>query len=100
MPELLHKALTASILRAYYNVYNGTSRIYPERFYDRAMAHELLGLGIRCQSQPEWQVFYKEKLVGKQILDILTAGEVVVEDKVAPNLENDRQTNRLPPQFR
>lgn len=86
MPELLHKALTASILRAYYNVYNGTSRIYPERFYDRGMVHELNGLDIACHQQPEWQIFYKEKLVGKQVLDILIANEVVVENKVAPSL--------------
>lgn len=86
MPELLHKVLTASILRAYYNVYNGTSRMYPERFYDRAMAHDLAEMGIHCVTQPEWQVFYKEKLVGKQILDILIADRVVVENKVVSAL--------------
>jgi GxxExxY protein len=86
MSELLHKALTASILRAYYTAYNGTSRIYPERFYDRAITHELLGLGIHCRTQPEWQIFYKDKIVGKQILDILVADEVVIENKVASNL--------------
>ncbi len=61
MTELLHKALTASILRAYYDVYNGTSRIYPERFYDRAMMHDLNAMSVVCTLQPEWQVLYKEK---------------------------------------
>ena len=78
MTELLHKELTGSILRAYYDVYNGTSRIYPERFYDRAMVHELTAKKIRCVQQPEYEVVYKERIVGKQILDILIAGEVVV----------------------
>ncbi len=86
MTELLHKALTGSILRAYYDVYNGTARIYPERFYDRAMVHELTGSGIRCVQQPEYQIVYHDKIVGKQILDILVAQEVVIEDKVAPAL--------------
>jgi GxxExxY protein len=83
MTELLHKALTQSILGVYYDVYNGTARIYPEFFYDRAMVHDLSELKIRCVQQPEYQIVYKERIVGKQILDILIAGEVVVEDKVA-----------------
>lgn len=86
MTELLHKDLTQSILRAYYDVYNGTSRIYPEYFYDRAMVHDLRALKIRCVQQPEYQIVYKDRIVGKQILDILIAREVVVEDKVAPAL--------------
>ena len=86
MPELLHKDLTASILRAYYDVYNGTSRFYPERFYDRGMMNDSARMGIACVAQPEWQIIYKDKIVGKQILDIVIAGEVVVENKVAPSL--------------
>ncbi|MEK7785343.1 MAG: GxxExxY protein [Chloroflexota bacterium] len=86
MTDLLHKSLTGSILRAYYDVYNGTGRTYPERFYDRAMVYDLNTMAIRCVQQPEWQIIYREKVVGKQILDILIAGEVVVEDKVAPSL--------------
>lgn len=86
MTELLHKELTAAILRAYYDVYNGTGRIYPEHFYDRAMAHDLSATGISCRQQPEYQIVYKRKVVGKQILDILIADEVIIEDKVAPSL--------------
>ncbi len=86
MTELLHKSLTSSILRAYYDVYNGTGRTYPERFYDRAMVYDLNEMTIRCVQQPEWQIVYRDKIVGKQILDILIAGEVVVENKVAPSL--------------
>jgi len=86
MTELLHKALTQSIIGVYYDVYNGTSRIYPEYFYDRAMVHDLRALKIRCVQQPEYQIVYKDRIVGKQILDILIAREVVVEDKVAPAL--------------
>ena len=86
MTELLHKALTQSILGVYYDVYNGTARIYPEYFYDRAVVHDLRALKIHCVQQPAYHIVYKERIVGKQILDILIAGEVVVEDKVAPRL--------------
>jgi GxxExxY protein len=67
-------------------VYNGTGRIYPERFYDRAMLYELGKEKLNCLYQPEWTITYKDKIVGKQILDILVAGDVVIEDKVLPAL--------------
>ncbi|MEK7275799.1 MAG: GxxExxY protein [Chloroflexota bacterium] len=86
MTELLYKELTATILRAYYDVYNGTGRVYPEHFYDRAMVHDLSAAGITCRPQPEHQVVFKQKVVGKQILDILIADEVIIEDKVASSL--------------
>ena len=86
MTDLLHKELSGKILRAYYDVYNGTGRIYPERFYDRAMLYELGKDKLRCLYQPEWTITYKDKIVGKQILDILVAGDVVIEDKVLPSL--------------
>jgi GxxExxY protein len=95
MTELLHKDLTQIILRAYYDVYNGTSRIYPERFYDRAIVHDLNLSKIRCIQQPTYEIVYKERTVGKQILDILIAQEVVVEDKAAPCLTRLHQAQLL-----
>lgn len=86
MPELLHKALTQTLIGIYYDVYNGTGRTYPERFYDTAMVHDLRQARVACIQQPEYRILHKEKIVGKQILDILIAGEVVVENKVAPAL--------------
>ena len=50
------------------------------------MMHDLRALKIRCVRQPEYQIVYKDKIVGKQILDILIAKEIAVEDKVAPSL--------------
>jgi len=86
MTELLHKTLTKQIIRAYYDVYNGTSRTYPEYVYENGMMHDLRALRIPCLRQDEYEIHYKGKLVGKQRLDIFVAGEVVVEVKVAPQL--------------
>ncbi|MEW5989174.1 MAG: GxxExxY protein [Chloroflexota bacterium] len=86
MTELLHKELTGAILRVYYDVYNGTSRTYPEYIYEQAMQEDLLEKGIRSLRQPEYQIFYKDKLVGEQHLDLFVAQDVVVEIKVAPEL--------------
>jgi len=59
MTELLHRELTGDIIGVYYDVYNNTSRTYPEFIYQRAMEYDLLLKGIACRSQVEWQVFYK-----------------------------------------
>jgi len=86
MTELLHKEQTGKIIGVYYNVYNGTGRTYPEFIYERAMVADLRQEGISCWRQEEYQIVYKEKIVGLQRLDLFVAGEVVIEIKVAPQL--------------
>ncbi len=49
MTELLHKELTSAIIGAYYEVYNHTSRIYPEHIYERAMMEE-----VQRRGYPAW----------------------------------------------
>jgi GxxExxY protein len=83
---LLHRQLTQQIIGAYYDVYNGLSHTYPEFIYERAMRHEIEGRGIVCRRQEEYQIFYKEILVGVQQLDLFVAEEVVVELKAVEQL--------------
>jgi GxxExxY protein len=88
MPELLYRELTGRTLRAYYTVYNGTSRTYPEYIYENGMVRLMGKMRVRYRRQPEYRIMYKEQLVGVQRLDILLVDEkVVVECKVAPKLE-------------
>jgi len=86
MPDLLHKELTGAIIGAYYEVYNHTSRMYPEYIYDRAMVEELRRQGYPATRQDEYRIVYKERLVGVQKLDLSVVQEVVVENKVAGQL--------------
>ena len=86
MTTLLHKELTGGIIGVYYDVFNNTSRTYPEYIYERAMAYDLRRLDVACRRQDVYEVFYKEFKVGEQHLDLFVASEVVVELKVAPNL--------------
>lgn len=66
MTKLAHQELTGAIIGAYYEVYNHTSRTYPEYIYERAMMEELRRRGMATISQDEYQIFYKERLVGVQ----------------------------------
>ncbi|OIO92965.1 MAG: hypothetical protein AUK03_08905 [Anaerolineae bacterium CG2_30_64_16] len=86
MTDLLHKNLTGAIIGVYYDVYNNTSHTYPEYIYEGAMAYDLQALNMPYQRQAQYDVFYKDKKVGEQHLDMFLAGEVVVELKVAPEL--------------
>jgi len=86
MIKLAHQELTGAIIGAYYEVYNHTSRTYPEYIYERAMMEELRLRGMATTSQDEYQIFYKNRLVGLQRLDMFVVQEVVVENKVAEHL--------------
>lgn len=87
MAELLHEELSRQIIGVYFDVYNRLSQTYPETIYEKAMALLLGRLGIPCQRQDEYQIHYKDRLVGLQRLDIFVAGQVVVELKVAKRID-------------
>ena len=57
--ELLHKELTGAIIGAYYEVYNHTSRNYPEYIYERAMIQELQQRGYPTHSRMNIASFTK-----------------------------------------
>lgn len=86
MTKPLHQGLTDAIIAVYHDVYNGTARTYPEFIYERAMVVDLGQKGIACQRQEQYQVVYKDKLVGSQRLDLFVADEVVVKTKAASQL--------------
>lgn len=86
MTTLQHKTLTGTIIGTYYEVYNHTSRTYPEYIYERAMIEELRRRGVSVKQQEEFQIFYKDHLIGSQRLDLFVVEEVVVELKVAQEL--------------
>ena len=44
-------------------------------------------LRIECMRQDEYEIHYKDRLVGVQRLDIFVAGQVVVELKVAEQID-------------
>lgn len=87
MTELLHQELTQRIIGSYYSVFNQLGQTYPENIYERAMMHLLSQQGIPCSRQDEYEIHYKERLVGVQRLDIFVAGQVVVELKVADSIK-------------
>lgn len=86
MTKLTFDDCSHTIIGAYYEVYNHTSRNFPEYIYEQALLEELRQRGIPATRQEEYSIVYKGQPVGLQRLDLFVAGQIVVENKVAPRL--------------
>lgn len=80
--KLLHSDVTDRILRAYFTAYNKLGKTYPEYIFERAMVVLLERQGMHCIRQDEYEIRYKDFVVGLQRLDIFVAEKAVVELKV------------------
>jgi len=56
--------------------------------YEEALCHELFLRNIPFERQKEVDVFYKDKIIKGQRLDLIVSGEVVVEIKSVRKLED------------
>ena len=84
--ELLHKELTEQIIGAAFEVYNVLGYGYLEKVYQRAMIVELRLRGLAVADEPSDRVFFKGVCVGDYAADLLVESKVVVELKVAGEL--------------
>ncbi len=61
---------------------------FAESIYEQALRIELSKRGIPFESQKPIQVRYDDQVVGNHVLDLLVAGELVVELKAVSGLED------------
>jgi GxxExxY protein len=59
-----------------------------ESIYEEALCYELFQRGIPFERQKEVDVFYKDKIIKGQRLDLVVKGEVIVEVKSVRRLED------------
>lgn len=85
--DLLFKEVTGKIIGTYYKAYNRLGNTYPERIYENAMMWLIKQQGVECVRQDEYVIWYKNRIVGRQRLDLFVAGVAVVELKVATQIE-------------
>ena len=81
MTNLIHKSITDSILKAYYNVYNELGSGFLEKVYQNSMFFELKSFGLKVEAQKQIQVYFKNQLVGDFYSDLLIEDKVIVELK-------------------
>jgi GxxExxY protein len=76
-----HDELTEKIIGAGIEAHRILGPGLLESIYEEALAVELTLRGVSCQRQVEIDVVYKNHVIKGQRLDLLVAGEVIVETK-------------------
>jgi GxxExxY protein len=84
--ELLFKELTEQIIGAAFEVHRILGHGFLEKVYQRAMVVELRRRGVSVVVEPADKVFFKGICVGDYAADLLVADKIVVELKVAGEL--------------
>lgn len=96
MSKILHKKLSYKIMGACYDVYNEIGYGHREKYYHRALARAFDGLGLEYKRERQVDLTFNGKKIGKQFLDFLVEGKVVLEVKtyayVKKNKTNYKQT--------
>src|SRR3970040_1933059 len=81
MSNILHRDLTQSILKHFYEVYNELGYGFLERVYQNALYHELKANGFQVEAQKKIKVYYKEIEVGDYFADIIVKDLIILELK-------------------
>ena len=84
--ELVHKETTEKIIGAAFEVHRVLGYGFLEKVYQRAMVVELGRLGLKVQAESPASVYFKDVCVGEYFADLLVEDKVVVELKVAKEL--------------
>ena len=66
-----------------------------ERVYENALLIELRERGLKAENRVPIKVFYKDKVVGEYIADILVEGKVILELKAVDRLDKIHEAQLL-----
>ncbi|MGS2744315.1 GxxExxY protein [Halomonas sp. LS-001] len=78
---LKEEELTYRIRGAIFEVSNQLGSGFLESVYQKALAIELLALGLQVEIEKPVNIYYKQKIVGQHRLDILIEGKIILELK-------------------
>ena len=81
MSSILHKELTGSILKLFYEVYNELGYGFLEKVYHNALYNELKNNGFKVETQKQIKVNYKNIEVGEYYADLIVNDKVILELK-------------------
>mgnify|MGYP000049957953 CR=1 FL=1 len=84
--EAASNALTERIIQGIVKVHRTLGPGFLESIYRNALVLELIGKGLKVESEKEVTVYYEGRPVGTHRLDILVEGKVVLELKTVEQL--------------
>jgi GxxExxY protein len=95
MTNFLHKSLSDSILKAYYEVYNELGYGFLEKVYQNALYIELKSQGFKMEAQKQIKVYYKSQMVGEYFADLIIDDSITLELKACECLMDEHQAQLL-----
>lgn len=95
MGDLLHKNLSETILKIYFEVYNELGYGFLEKVYQNAMYLELKSQGYKVEAQKQIKVYYKSQLVGDYFADLLIEDSIILELKACGCLLDEHKDQLL-----
>ena len=85
--NIIHKELSYHVRGILIDVYNKLGPKLPEKFYQKAVTFGLRQRGIACESEKQFEVFYREMSAGTYCIDHwLEQGKILLELKVASDI--------------
>jgi GxxExxY protein len=79
--QLIEKELTASIIGAFYHVYNQLGYGFLEKIYSEALARTLIRRGHKVEREVRVVIYFEGESVGLQRVDMIVDDRVIVENK-------------------
>jgi GxxExxY protein len=95
MGNLLHRNLSNTILKIYFEVYNELGYGFLEKVYQNAMYFELKSQGYKVEAQKQIKVYYKSQLVGDYFSDLLIEDSIILELKACECLMDEHKAQLL-----
>ncbi|MDD5341043.1 MAG: GxxExxY protein [Patescibacteria group bacterium] len=83
MGEIFYKDLSYRIIGLVFEVFNNLGFGYREKYYQRALAEELKNSKINYKKEVPVRLFYKNRLIGKYIIDFVIEDKIILEIKIA-----------------
>lgn len=83
---LLYEELSNRVLEAYFNVFKHLTTGLLEKVYENALCIEFDEMGIPYERQKRLSVYYKGKVIGEFVADIVVDDKILIELKSIPKL--------------
>ena len=83
-----HGDLTEKIIGAAMAVHRSLGPGLDEKIYENALCLEFVAQSLDFSQQHQFPVFYRKKLVGNLITDLIVEGKVIIETKVASGISD------------
>ncbi len=93
--ELIHKALSESIIGAAMTVLNTLKPGLDEKLYERALVIELRKRGHKVDPQRQFPVFYDGVEIGTLVPDLIVDDLVIADPKVATNFNDTHMAQMI-----